>query len=244
MFEDMRHDHGIKAGRGDGARRQQVAQGLGVQAGHAAGGRLPCARQLYRFIAGDRQARLQDLRQFARGAANFENMGGIAHEWRDEAALGSEAFGAGAQPAHGIGGIGLIWLGKAKAMKTGAAIAKAAGGRVSLFMDADASLMPLAQQIGADRVELYTEPYAAAFASGQYCSVLNDFAKAAQAAAEVGLGVNAGHDLNLFNLTPFLKACPQVQEVSIGHAFMADALEQGYQNTVQAYLIAIQKAFA
>ena len=122
--------------------------------------------------------------------------------------------------------------------------AKEAGSRVSLFMDADASLMPLAQQIGADRVELYTEPYAAAFACGQYSSVLNDFAKAAQAAAEVGLGVNAGHDLNLFNLTPFLKACPQVQEVSIGHAFMADALEQGYQNTVQAYLIAIQKAFA
>ena len=122
--------------------------------------------------------------------------------------------------------------------------AKEAGSRVSLFMDADASLMPLAQQIGADRVELYTEPYAAAFASGQYSSVINDFAKAAQAAADVGLGVNAGHDLNLFNLTPFLKACPQVQEVSIGHAFMADALEQGYQNTVQAYLIAIQKAFA
>ncbi len=122
--------------------------------------------------------------------------------------------------------------------------AKEAGSRVSLFMDADASLMPWAKQIGADRVELYTEPYAAAFAAGQYSSVLNDFAQAAQAAAEVGLGVNAGHDLNLFNLTPFLKSCPQVQEVSIGHAFMADALEQGYQNTVQAYLIAIQKAFA
>lgn len=122
-------------------------------------------------------------------------------------------------------------------------VAKAAGSRVSLFMDADATLMPLAQQVGADRVELYTEPYAAAFEAGNYHEVLEQFAKASAVAAQIGLGVNAGHDLNLFNLTPFLKACPQVQEVSIGHAFMADSLELGYAATTKAYLAAIQKAF-
>lgn len=123
------------------------------------------------------------------------------------------------------------------------AVAQAAGSRVSLFMDADATLMPLAQQLGADRVELYTEPYAAAFASGQYQEVLEQFAQASATAASIGLGLNAGHDLNLHNLTPFLKACPQVQEVSIGHAFMADALELGYAATTKAYLDAIGQAF-
>lgn len=125
--------------------------------------------------------------------------------------------------------------------------AHAMGVRVSLFMDADASAMAAARAVGADRVELYTEPYAAAHAAAQAApqdagvqaalqTQVQRFAQAAQAAVAAGLGVNAGHDLNLHNLPLFVRQVPQVQEVSIGHAFMADALEQGYTTTVQAYL--------
>lgn len=122
---------------------------------------------------------------------------------------------------------------------------QALGVRVSLFMDADAALMPAARALGADRVELYTEPYAAAHASGQPQALqaqLRRFAQAAQAAQQAGLGVNAGHDLSCDNLAPFLQAVPGVAEVSIGHALIADALERGYAATVQAYLACIPAA--
>ena len=128
--------------------------------------------------------------------------------------------------------------------------AHALGLRVSLFMDAEAEQMDAARAVGADRVELYTEPYAAAWAAAAVSAheatgaaqQLARFAAAAQAARNAGLAVNAGHDLNRDNLTPFLKAVPGVSEVSIGHAFMADALELGYAATVQAYLQAIAAA--
>ncbi|MEG4075216.1 pyridoxine 5'-phosphate synthase [Microcoleus sp. Pol14C2] len=109
------------------------------------------------------------------------------------------------------------------------------GIRVSLFMDADAALMPLAKEVGADRVELYTEPYASAFREGRVELVFQQYVLAAQAAQAAGLGVNAGHDLNLQNLAKFC-SIPDILEVSIGHALIAEALEMGLFNTVQAYL--------
>ena len=120
--------------------------------------------------------------------------------------------------------------------------AKALGVRVSLFMDAEASSMAWAKSVGADRVELYTEPYAAAWGTPQQSAQLKRFADAAQAAIDAGLQVNAGHDLNLDNLTAFIQQVPGVQEVSIGHALIADALEMGYRETVKAYLSCIQLA--
>jgi pyridoxine 5-phosphate synthase len=107
--------------------------------------------------------------------------------------------------------------------------------RVSLFMDPVPDDMQLAKDLGADRIELYTEPYASAFAAGDRRAV-EPYAQAAKRAAEVGLGVNAGHDLNLLNLPHLLKHCPQIAEVSIGHALIADALEFGLHQTVRRYL--------
>jgi pyridoxine 5-phosphate synthase len=119
---------------------------------------------------------------------------------------------------------------------------KALGVRVSLFMDAEPSHMTWANSVGADRVELYTEPFAAAWGTSTQTAQLERFAKAAQAALEAGLGVNAGHDLNRENLTAFLSHVPGVQEVSIGHALISDALELGYSATIAAYLNCIQAA--
>ncbi len=116
------------------------------------------------------------------------------------------------------------------------------GVRVSLFMDPDPAAMAAACALGADRVELYTESYARAWGSPECGEVLQGFVQAGQAALDAGLGINAGHDLNRDNLPDFLRAVPQVLEVSIGHAFMADALELGYAATVQAYLAAIDRA--
>jgi pyridoxine 5-phosphate synthase len=118
--------------------------------------------------------------------------------------------------------------------------AHALGLRVSLFMDAQASAMAGARALGADRVELYTEPYAAAWGSAHQSAELARFASAAQAAREAGLGVNAGHDLNRDNLAAFVRQVPGVQEVSIGHALIADALEIGYGATVRAYLACLE----
>jgi pyridoxine 5-phosphate synthase len=120
--------------------------------------------------------------------------------------------------------------------------AKALGVRVSLFMDADSDAMPLAKAVGADRVELYTEPYAAAWGTPRGQQELQRFADAARAAQTVGLGVNAGHDLSRENLTEFLRAVPKVLEVSIGHALISDALELGYAAAVRDYLAAIQRS--
>ena len=120
--------------------------------------------------------------------------------------------------------------------------AHAWGLRVSLFMDADASAMPAAKAVGADRVELYTEPYAAAWGTPGQAAQLARFARAAQAALDAGLEVNAGHDLNRDNVTAFLAQVPGVSEVSIGHALISDALELGYSATVKDYLRCIRAA--
>jgi pyridoxine 5-phosphate synthase len=109
------------------------------------------------------------------------------------------------------------------------------GTRVSLFMDIDSTEWALARELGADRVELYTEPYAAAYARGDASAVLKQCAAAASGAQAQGLGVNAGHDLNLHNLPDFLRI-PGILEVSIGHALIADAIEMGLQGAVKAYL--------
>jgi pyridoxine 5-phosphate synthase len=125
------------------------------------------------------------------------------------------------------------------------------GVRVSLFMDPLPEAMAMARDVGADRIELYTEPYAAAHAAalakdpaahatpGQGAQI-ERFAAAAVAAQCAGLGVNAGHDLNRANLADFLRGVPGVLEVSIGHALIADALEFGLPATVQAYLQALR----
>lgn len=112
---------------------------------------------------------------------------------------------------------------------------KALGIRVSLFMDPDLTQMQLAKDIGADRVELYTEPYAAAFLNRDVETVFQQYARAAQKAQEVALEVNAGHDLNLHNLGKFC-SIPGIAEVSIGHALIADALEIGLFAAVKEYL--------
>ena len=112
---------------------------------------------------------------------------------------------------------------------------KKLGIRVSLFMDADSPDLQKAKDLGADRVELYTEPYAAAFEKGDVEAVFQKYVTAAQIAQNCGLGVNAGHDLNLENLGKFC-SIPNVLEVSIGHALIADALEMGLSSAVKAYL--------
>jgi pyridoxine 5-phosphate synthase len=122
--------------------------------------------------------------------------------------------------------------------------AKALGARVSLFMDADPSAMRLARAVGADRVELYTEPWAAAFGTADEPAVLARFVAAAEAARAEGLGVNAGHDLSRDNLPAFLAAVPGVLEVSIGHALVADALALGLAETVRGFLAAIARGAA
>ena len=110
--------------------------------------------------------------------------------------------------------------------------------RVSLFMDADSAEWEKARALGADRVELYTQPYAEAFLRTDRSAVFQSFANAAAAAQATGLGVNAGHDLNLQNLG-FFCAIPGILEVSIGHALVADALDMGMSNAVLAYLNAL-----
>ncbi|MDP2241639.1 MAG: pyridoxine 5'-phosphate synthase [Burkholderiales bacterium] len=116
---------------------------------------------------------------------------------------------------------------------------KALGIRVSLFMDPVAGAMAAARDVGADRVELYTEPYAQAFGSVEEGAVLARYTAAAKSAQQAGLGINAGHDLNQHNLPRFLSAVPGVLEVSIGHALIADALESGLAAAVRGYLAAI-----
>jgi pyridoxine 5-phosphate synthase len=121
------------------------------------------------------------------------------------------------------------------ALESAIARLRALGCRVSLFVDPLAELMPLARKLGTDRVELYTEPYGAAAAEGRADPMLARYAAAASAAHAHGLGVNAGHDLNLDNLGPFLARVRPVDEVSIGHALIADALELGLAEAVRRY---------
>lgn len=120
--------------------------------------------------------------------------------------------------------------------------AKALGVRVSLFMDPAPEMMAEAKAVGADRVELYTEGYAASRGTSRAAGVLALYAEAALAAQAVGLEVNAGHDLSRDNLTDFLRVVPDVKEVSIGHAFVSDALELGYTAATQDYLRCIAEA--
>jgi pyridoxine 5-phosphate synthase len=108
------------------------------------------------------------------------------------------------------------------------------GMRVSLFMDPDLEQIKLASEIGADRVELYTGPYATAWGSESAESLFHQHKEAAQLATSLGMGVNAGHDLNLHNLAKFA-SIPGLLEVSIGHAFIVDSLTMGMASTVQAY---------
>ena len=121
---------------------------------------------------------------------------------------------------------------------------KSLGVRVSLFMDPLPEQMAQARAVGADRVELYTEPYAAAWGTDRQAVELERYRAAAQAAIDAGLGVNAGHDLNRDNLAAFVRTVPGVLEVSIGHALIADALELGYSDTVRAYQGCIDQGMA
>lgn len=114
------------------------------------------------------------------------------------------------------------------------------GMRVSLFMDPDIEQIERAAELGVDRIELYTEPYAASFGQTNMGTQLETYAQAAQRAAELGLGINAGHDLNLQNLGAFCARVPNLLEVSIGHALIADAIDMGLYATVQAYLKVLQ----
>jgi len=114
---------------------------------------------------------------------------------------------------------------------------KSLGTRVSLFMDPDVTGIKMAGELGADRIELYTEPYATAFRNDENVDeILDQYARAARAAQDTGLGINAGHDLNLNNLGKFLAEVPGILEVSIGHALIADALDMGLSKTVKEYL--------
>jgi pyridoxine 5-phosphate synthase len=112
------------------------------------------------------------------------------------------------------------------------------GCRVSLFMDANADPIPVSN-LGADRIELYTEPYAADFAK-RGAAAVEPFATAAEKAMAAGLKINAGHDLSLQNLPALVAGIPALSEVSIGHALIADALEFGLADTVRQYLSAIE----
>ena len=108
------------------------------------------------------------------------------------------------------------------------------GVRVSLFMDPDLDQIERAVEVGADRIELYTEPYAAAYRTPRAAGILSGYAEAAAKAQTHGLGVNAGHDLNLDNLPEFC-AIPDILECSIGHALIADALWLGLAEAVRRY---------
>ena len=118
---------------------------------------------------------------------------------------------------------------------------RASGARVSLFLDPDPAQVSGVRQAGADRIELYTGPYAHAFGRPGTKALLERYAETAAAATEAGLGVNAGHDLNLDNLPSFVLAIPQLAEVSIGHAITADALRLGFAAAVEAYLRALRR---
>lgn len=115
------------------------------------------------------------------------------------------------------------------------------GIRISLFMDPDIEQIRLAGELGAERIELYTEPYATAHRDGTTKEAWNQYAAAAKAAREVGLDLNAGHDLNLDNLAQFCKI-PGILEVSIGHALTSDALEMGMPEAVRRYLAILANA--
>jgi len=112
---------------------------------------------------------------------------------------------------------------------------KSKGIRTSIFVDPDTSMVEGAAKTGTDRIELYTEQYASDFAAGKLEGVM-PFVKAAQLANELGLGVNAGHDLNLDNIVHFKQEVPELLEVSIGHALICESIYMGLENVVNMYL--------
>ena len=112
---------------------------------------------------------------------------------------------------------------------------KSNGIRTSLFMDTDFSMYDAAAATGADRIELYTEAYATGFLENKSAAV-KPYTRAADAAHKLGLGVNAGHDLNSVNLHFFAQEVPHLLEISIGHALISEALYLGFENTIQIYL--------
>jgi pyridoxine 5-phosphate synthase len=113
------------------------------------------------------------------------------------------------------------------------------GIRTSLFLEPDTDMVQRAKDVGSDRIELYTEPYAATFGKPGGAEVYLRFQKAAEKARDVGLGLNAGHDLDLKNLPNFAQNTPGLLEVSIGHALICDALRIGLSASVKAYLEAL-----
>lgn len=112
---------------------------------------------------------------------------------------------------------------------------KKAGIRTSLFTDPDIKMIEGAALTGTDRIELYTEGFARKYATGDHAAAVAPYTGAAEKAVALGLGINAGHDLDLHNLAYFAKHVPALAEVSIGHALVCDALYLGYENTVQLY---------
>lgn len=116
---------------------------------------------------------------------------------------------------------------------------KEAGIRTSIFVDPSCRMVDGAKACGTDRIELYTEPYAAGYAAGR-TEAIKPFVEAAEAARELGLGLNAGHDLSLENLAYFHRNIPWLDEVSIGHALICDALYMGLDNTIKAYLACLK----
>ncbi|WP_258102731.1 pyridoxine 5'-phosphate synthase [Marinoscillum sp. MHG1-6] len=113
------------------------------------------------------------------------------------------------------------------------------GARVSIFVDPDPKMVEGAKEVGADRIELYTEPYAVNFHEDKQKAVA-DYITSAQLAQEIGLGLNAGHDLDLHNLQFLKQQIPYLDEVSIGHALICDAIYYGLENTIQMYLRKLQ----
>jgi pyridoxine 5-phosphate synthase len=112
---------------------------------------------------------------------------------------------------------------------------KKSGIRVSIFVDPETKMVEGAKKVGADRIELYTEPYATQYPSNKQVAIKSYF-DAAKVAHEIGLGINAGHDLDLHNLRFLKQSIPYLDEVSIGHALISDALYFGLENTIQLYL--------
>ena len=131
---------------------------------------------------------------------------------------------------------GFDFEGDLGALREHVAALRALGCRVSLFVDADGAHVERAAEVGAHRIELYTGPFAEAFARGDVASALEACAETARRAQAVGLGVNAGHDLSTANLGAFLHGVPDLLEVSIGHALIGDALYAGLDATVRHYL--------
>jgi pyridoxine 5-phosphate synthase len=118
---------------------------------------------------------------------------------------------------------------------------KSAGIRVSIFVDPDEKMVQAAATTGTDRIELYTEMYAKQFASGNKEAAIAPYIIAAALANQLGMGINAGHDLDRFNLPYLIQQIPSIDEVSIGHALISDALYLGLENTIQLYNRALVK---